>query len=334
MFRLEVRVLEGRNMIRRDTFSASDPYVEAGVRGGAEVFKTHVVNNTSNPIWSTPFTFTGNRRDDILVLRVMDFDPKGIHDFMGEADINLAPYLNQGWKDFWVQLWTEKRGFLSSLMRNRRRNQINWVRAPGDVHIQLNWVQVGGMQQGLLQGQQMQQPMQQGLLQGQQMQQPMQSGLLSTTPALTNTQPVSTPILSNQPMTSSQMVSGQPLGYSATTPISTPQNASTLGLGTGSSGLGMGTQSSLGTGTSGLGMGTQANIGTGSSGIGMGLGSTSGTSGLGMQSGLGTGSSGLGAQANLGSTGIGSSLGTPTSSTVTPRVVTTTSTTPQQFGYV
>jgi len=329
MFRLEVRVLEGRNMIRRDTFSASDPYVEAGVRGGAEVFKTHVVNNTSNPIWSTPFTFTGNRRDDILVLRVMDFDPKGIHDFMGEADINLAPYLNQGWKDFWVQLWSEKRGFLSSLMRNRRRNQINWVRAPGDVHIQLNWVQVGGMQQGLLQGQQMQQ----GLLQQQQMQQPMQSGLLSTTPALTNTQPVSTPILSNQPLTSmsSPMVSGQPLGYSSTTPISTPQNASTLGLGTGSTGLGMGTQANLG--STGLGMCAQSSLGTGSSGIGMGLGGTSGTSGLGMQSGLGTGSSGLGAQANLGSTGIGSSLGTPTSSTVTPRVVTTTST-PQQFGYV
>jgi len=245
----------------------------------------------------------------------MDFDVKGIHDFMGEADINLAPYLNQGWKDFWVQLWSEKRGFLSSLMRNRRRNQINWVRAPGDVHIQLNWVQVGGMQQGLLQGQQMQQ----GLAQGQQMQQPMmqsglqqpmmQSGLQSTTPALTNTQPISTPILSNQPM-STTMLSGQPLGYGSTAPISTPQNASSLGLGTGSSGLGMGTQGSLGTGSSGLGM--QSGLGTGSSGLGMGT------------------------QANLGSTGIGasSSLGTPTSATVTPRVVTTTSSTPQQFGYV
>jgi len=100
--KLDVCILEGRNLVACDTFSNPDPYVIVCMEGTKQ--QTKVCNNTCNPKWDE-------------VLRVMASDPQSSHlqlevwnknpikdDFMGTCSLSIAE-LEQGVaKDIWVPL--------------------------------------------------------------------------------------------------------------------------------------------------------------------------------------------------------------------------------------
>jgi len=55
MAQLVIKVVEGRNLKKKDLFSESDPYVQMYLEDKKQKQKTTVKSDTKNPVWNETF---------------------------------------------------------------------------------------------------------------------------------------------------------------------------------------------------------------------------------------------------------------------------------------
>ncbi|XVF85394.1 hypothetical protein PTKIN_Ptkin17bG0114500 [Pterospermum kingtungense] len=87
---LRIRVLKGTNLAVRDTVS-SDPYVV--ITMGQQRLKSRVVKNNCNPEWNDELTLSITDPNVPITLTVYDKDTFTVDDQMGNAEIDIKPYL-------------------------------------------------------------------------------------------------------------------------------------------------------------------------------------------------------------------------------------------------
>ncbi|KAK6931598.1 C2 domain [Dillenia turbinata] len=87
---LRIRVKKGANLAVRDTRS-SDPFVVVSM--GAQMLKTNTVHDNIHPEWNDELTLAIANPDLIILLGVYDKDTFTVDDPMGDAEIDIKPYL-------------------------------------------------------------------------------------------------------------------------------------------------------------------------------------------------------------------------------------------------
>ncbi|XP_010552702.1 PREDICTED: protein C2-DOMAIN ABA-RELATED 9 isoform X2 [Tarenaya hassleriana] len=87
---MRVHLKRGINLAIRDA-TTSDPYVVLTLR--QQKLKTRVVNNDCNPVWNEHLTLSVKDMNDPIHLTVYDKDRFSGDDKMGDADIDIQPYL-------------------------------------------------------------------------------------------------------------------------------------------------------------------------------------------------------------------------------------------------
>ncbi|XP_048633348.1 protein C2-DOMAIN ABA-RELATED 1 [Brassica napus] len=90
---LRIHVKRGVNLAIRDRadISSSDPYVV--VHSGKQKLKTRVVKHSLNPDWNDHLTLSVTDPNLPVKLTVYDYDLLSADDKMGEAEFNIAAYL-------------------------------------------------------------------------------------------------------------------------------------------------------------------------------------------------------------------------------------------------
>ncbi|KAK6146770.1 hypothetical protein DH2020_020639 [Rehmannia glutinosa] len=159
---LRIRVRRGINLAVRDT-RTSDPYVV--VQCGSQKVKTRVEKDNCNPVWDEELTIYIKDLNVPITLSVYDKDTFTGDDSMGNAQIDIKPYvkclkmglqsLPDGTKVERVQPSSENcladescvvwnKGKMSQEMRLRLRNvecgelevEIEWLDVPGSKSLQ------------------------------------------------------------------------------------------------------------------------------------------------------------------------------------------------------
>lgn len=87
---LRIRVKRGINLAVRDTLT-SDPYVV--VTMGNQKLKTRVVKKSCNPEWNDELTLSITDLETPITLAVFDRDTLTFDDKMGDAEIDIKPYI-------------------------------------------------------------------------------------------------------------------------------------------------------------------------------------------------------------------------------------------------
>ncbi|XP_044489021.1 protein C2-DOMAIN ABA-RELATED 10-like [Mangifera indica] len=87
---LKIRVKRGIDLVVSDAFS-SDPYVV--ITQGKQKLKTTVVKNNCNPVWNEDLTLPIRDPNIPVLLTVYDKDTFSVDDEMGEANIDIRPYM-------------------------------------------------------------------------------------------------------------------------------------------------------------------------------------------------------------------------------------------------
>jgi len=88
-FRLEVHLLQGKNLIAMDRGGVSDPYVRC-LHGQDKLFQSRAMPKTVNPSWDETFDVHIDNPFKAITLQVFDKDLVGSDDFMGEATVDLT----------------------------------------------------------------------------------------------------------------------------------------------------------------------------------------------------------------------------------------------------
>ncbi|KAL1189906.1 Protein C2-DOMAIN ABA-RELATED 7 [Cardamine amara subsp. amara] len=88
---LRIRVKKGINLARRDSLS-SDPFVV--ITMGSQKLKTRTVENNCNPEWNEELTLAIRHPNESVNLIVYDKDTFTSHDKMGDAKIDIKPFLD------------------------------------------------------------------------------------------------------------------------------------------------------------------------------------------------------------------------------------------------
>ncbi|KAL9274322.1 C2-DOMAIN ABA-RELATED 10-like protein [Drosera capensis] len=88
---LRIRVLHGIDLAIRDICS-SDPYVVITM-GNNQKVKTRIIKRNINPEWNDELTLSITNPHLPIKLTVFDFDRFSGDDEMGDADIDIKPYL-------------------------------------------------------------------------------------------------------------------------------------------------------------------------------------------------------------------------------------------------
>ncbi|KAI6677155.1 hypothetical protein NL676_037951 [Syzygium grande] len=88
---LKIRVKRGINLVVRDTLS-SDPYVVVSM--AHQKLKTRAVKNNCNPEWNDDLTLSITDPNIPINLTVYDKDTFTVDDKMGEAKIDIKPYID------------------------------------------------------------------------------------------------------------------------------------------------------------------------------------------------------------------------------------------------
>ncbi|KAH7836117.1 hypothetical protein Vadar_032912 [Vaccinium darrowii] len=154
---LRIRVRKGINLIVCDTVS-SDPYVV--VTHGKQRVKTRVIKKTCNPVWNDELTLSITNTNDPIVLTVYDKDTFTEDDKMGDAVIDIKPYIEcmkmglenlpNGTKVDRVQpnrencladesciIWNNGKMFQDMCLRLRNVER-------GEVEVQIEWIDLPG----------------------------------------------------------------------------------------------------------------------------------------------------------------------------------------------
>eukprot|EP01098_Paradermamoeba_levis_P010118 TRINITY_DN4234_c2_g1_i1.p1 TRINITY_DN4234_c2_g1~~TRINITY_DN4234_c2_g1_i1.p1 ORF type:complete len:168 (-),score=56.70 TRINITY_DN4234_c2_g1_i1:4-507(-) len=84
---LEIRSLQGYDLISCDSNGLSDPYIILKLNG-EQTKKTKVKPETLNPVWDDVISFYAFTLD-LLEFKVMDKDRVGSDDFMGTCSLDL-----------------------------------------------------------------------------------------------------------------------------------------------------------------------------------------------------------------------------------------------------
>ncbi len=111
---LHLKLLEARNLSRRDLFSKSDPYCIMTV-GSQSVTSKYILDNQS-PVWNQYFTFALPPQQQLyntdLQIRVMDYDTFNSHEQLGVAMVPLSSlqFVTNQWIDKWIPLASARRG--------------------------------------------------------------------------------------------------------------------------------------------------------------------------------------------------------------------------------
>ncbi|XP_057530487.1 protein C2-DOMAIN ABA-RELATED 7-like [Amaranthus tricolor] len=87
---LKIRVIKGINLVVKDA-NSSDPYVIVSM--GSQKLKTRHVKNDCNPEWNDELTLAIYDVDAPINLIVYDKDTFTADDEMGEASIDIKPYV-------------------------------------------------------------------------------------------------------------------------------------------------------------------------------------------------------------------------------------------------
>uniref|UniRef100_A0A1J3H3R5 Putative ADP-ribosylation factor GTPase-activating protein AGD11 n=1 Tax=Noccaea caerulescens TaxID=107243 RepID=A0A1J3H3R5_NOCCA len=87
---LRIRVRRGINLVSRES-SGSDPFVV--ITMGPEKVKTRGVENNCNPEWNDEVTLAITDPNEPVILEVYDEDTFTSHDKMGDAEIDIKPFL-------------------------------------------------------------------------------------------------------------------------------------------------------------------------------------------------------------------------------------------------
>jgi Ca2+-dependent lipid-binding protein len=101
---LTVRLIEGRNLHKEDTFGHNDSFIELWLDKDYKQ-KSDVVKNSENPVWNQEFTFNideGSSKHK-LYFKVLDKDIAD-SDKIGEADLDFTKVLKGQPVDTWVKL--------------------------------------------------------------------------------------------------------------------------------------------------------------------------------------------------------------------------------------
>ncbi|KAK7407498.1 hypothetical protein VNO78_09451 [Psophocarpus tetragonolobus] len=91
---LKIRIKRGINLAIRDAIKmrASDPYVVVSI-GEQNMLRTSTVKDNCNPEWNEEFTLSIKDVKTPIHLAVYDKDTFSGDDKMGDADIDLKPYV-------------------------------------------------------------------------------------------------------------------------------------------------------------------------------------------------------------------------------------------------
>ncbi|KAH0457765.1 hypothetical protein IEQ34_013080 [Dendrobium chrysotoxum] len=87
---LKVKVVRGIDLAIRD-FRSSDPYVVLAL--GQQKVQTTVKQSNLNPVWNEELKITVPQRYGALKLQVYDYDTFSADDIMGEAEVDLQPFI-------------------------------------------------------------------------------------------------------------------------------------------------------------------------------------------------------------------------------------------------
>ncbi|XP_068651670.1 GTPase activating protein 1-like [Aristolochia californica] len=154
---LRVRVVKGLNLAVRD-LNTSDPYII--LKMGKQKLKTHVVKKNVNPEWNEELTFSISDPIKPIKLAVFDKDTFSHDDKMGDAEIDILPFIQA------VKLNMQDLGngtVLEKLVPNRQNclaeeSRIVWLDGKivqdvcvrlrnvecGEVELQLQWINLPG----------------------------------------------------------------------------------------------------------------------------------------------------------------------------------------------
>ncbi|KAL1422091.1 hypothetical protein MTO96_003898 [Rhipicephalus appendiculatus] len=88
LYKLDVHLRCGKNLVAKDACGTSDPYVKFK-QGGRQVYRSRTVSRSLDPYWDECFTVAVRDLWDPLVVRVFDYDFGLQDDFMGAATVEL-----------------------------------------------------------------------------------------------------------------------------------------------------------------------------------------------------------------------------------------------------
>ncbi|TMW90808.1 hypothetical protein EJD97_015183 [Solanum chilense] len=88
---LKIRIRRGINLAIRDSF-CSDPYVV--ITMGGQKSKTRVIKENCNPVWNEELSLALYDSNLPITLTVYDKDTFTADDKMGDANIDIKPYLD------------------------------------------------------------------------------------------------------------------------------------------------------------------------------------------------------------------------------------------------
>jgi len=109
--KLQVRVVEARNLPAMDLNGFSDPYVRLQL--GKQRSRTKVVKKNLNPKWTEDFSFGVDDLNDELVVSVLDEDKYFNDDFVGQVRVSVSLVFdaeNQSLGTVWYPLNPKKKG--------------------------------------------------------------------------------------------------------------------------------------------------------------------------------------------------------------------------------
>lgn len=98
---LRVAIVQADGLRNADWGGKSDPYCVCSLRKAqgkpVEKFKTKVINDCLSPVWNHPAqTIADAEAGDVLEFKVMDKDPAKSDDFLGKAELPIAPLTPDG----------------------------------------------------------------------------------------------------------------------------------------------------------------------------------------------------------------------------------------------